>query len=633
MTTLFKIPQSPQTYLYSSIGSSDTSIRLTPFPQDLDGNNLTMSGAFGTFGTATIDPKVAGYEEIIGFTGIVDNGDGTCTLTGVTRDLQSTYPYTGTGTGKQHGSNATVVFGINPQTLNQFPSKNNDETINGQWAFPTPTSPQSAVNKAYADALAFNGAGPATTTSFGLVKISTTSGTTLGTCSITIASPAVITLNSHGLIAGDMVRFSTTGALPTGIVAGTTYFVVATVTTNTFSIAATAGGTAIVTTGSQSGTQTLIRMTPIAISDTDTRIPTANMIAALAGVSGVASATNKVFLAESASTNSIDQSQSTQNATIDVGVANTTGLHNKVAQSFIPLRTKMSAVRLYKAADTGSFTGSVTVAIFSDNGSPNASLASFTYTNAQWLLLATGEFSLTFGTELSGLVAGTTYWIVISTSTSDTSNHPNLGTNSAGGYANGSVKANNTTDGWFAIATIDLYFKTIEGNVNQLVETDSSGFIPIAFINNTPIGIDLTQKLASASGAYTISIPANTLGTNRVIKFRLLVSSISGTSGDTLTVAATYGGSSVGSVTFAPASSASGAACFIEGYIFANAATNAQKSQLNMIVSTTNQSAAFSSGGYAATSIDSTVPQNLVVTLSRTVNGGITTEGIVVTYA
>lgn len=75
------------------------------------------------------------------------------------------------------------------------------------------------------------------------------------TVTITIASPGVVTWNSHGLINGTPVVFTTTGALPTGITAGTTYFVVSSAT-NTFSVAATSGGAAINTTGSQSGTHT-----------------------------------------------------------------------------------------------------------------------------------------------------------------------------------------------------------------------------------------------------------------------------------------------------------------------------------------------------------------------------------------
>ena len=78
------------------------------------------------------------------------------------------------------------------------------------------------------------------------------------TVTMTIASPGVITWNAHGLAAGDPVRLATTGALPTGLTAGTIYYVAATPApaANTFSLAATAGGTAIATTGTQSGTHT-----------------------------------------------------------------------------------------------------------------------------------------------------------------------------------------------------------------------------------------------------------------------------------------------------------------------------------------------------------------------------------------
>lgn len=72
---------------------------------------------------------------------------------------------------------------------------------------------------------------------------------------VTIAAPGVFTWTGHTLENGDGIKFSTTGALPTGITAGTTYYVVG-ATTNTFSVAATPGGTAITTTGTQSGTHT-----------------------------------------------------------------------------------------------------------------------------------------------------------------------------------------------------------------------------------------------------------------------------------------------------------------------------------------------------------------------------------------
>lgn len=70
---------------------------------------------------------------------------------------------------------------------------------------------------------------------------------------ITIASPGVITKNKHGLRNEDRVSFITTGALPTGISVDTWYYVIY-ATEDTFKISATKGGTAINTSGSQSGT-------------------------------------------------------------------------------------------------------------------------------------------------------------------------------------------------------------------------------------------------------------------------------------------------------------------------------------------------------------------------------------------
>jgi hypothetical protein len=74
------------------------------------------------------------------------------------------------------------------------------------------------------------------------------------TVTITIASPAQITATTAPVVNTPVV-FSTNGALPpTGITAGTTYYVI-NPTATTFNIAATMGGSAINTSGSQSGVQ------------------------------------------------------------------------------------------------------------------------------------------------------------------------------------------------------------------------------------------------------------------------------------------------------------------------------------------------------------------------------------------
>lgn len=89
----------------------------------------------------------------------------------------------------------------------------------------------------------------------GTTLLNTFDGST--TVTMTIASPAVVTWTAHGLLAGDAIAFSTTGALPTGVTAGTTYFVLAaSLATNTFRFSLTDGGTAINTSGSQSGVHT-----------------------------------------------------------------------------------------------------------------------------------------------------------------------------------------------------------------------------------------------------------------------------------------------------------------------------------------------------------------------------------------
>jgi len=70
--------------------------------------------------------------------------------------------------------------------------------------------------------------------------------------SITIASPAVVT-STISVVTGTPITFSTTGALPTGLTPGTTYYALAS-TGTTFNLALTAGGAAINTSGSSSGT-------------------------------------------------------------------------------------------------------------------------------------------------------------------------------------------------------------------------------------------------------------------------------------------------------------------------------------------------------------------------------------------
>lgn len=94
----------------------------------------------------------------------------------------------------------------------------------------------------------------------------------LGVTTMTIAAPGVVTLTNHGLVTGDAVYFTTTGALPTGLTANTVYYAVK-IDANTFNLATSVGnamaGTKITTSGTQSGVHTLLR-SPYGVGDGST---------------------------------------------------------------------------------------------------------------------------------------------------------------------------------------------------------------------------------------------------------------------------------------------------------------------------------------------------------------------------
>lgn len=79
------------------------------------------------------------------------------------------------------------------------------------------------------------------------------------TVTITNAEPAVVTAaGGHGLTVGSPIVFSTTGTLPTGLTAGTTYYVIsAGFSVTAFQVSATPGGSAVDTSGAGSGTHTV----------------------------------------------------------------------------------------------------------------------------------------------------------------------------------------------------------------------------------------------------------------------------------------------------------------------------------------------------------------------------------------
>ena len=86
------------------------------------------------------------------------------------------------------------------------------------------------------------------------------------TFTVTIASPAVLTLPSMTTVVDGMAfTFTTTGSLPTGLTTGVTYYAVDS-SSNTCKLALTLNGSPITTTGTQSGTHTL-SCTTVTVTD------------------------------------------------------------------------------------------------------------------------------------------------------------------------------------------------------------------------------------------------------------------------------------------------------------------------------------------------------------------------------
>jgi len=299
---MFKKSQIPAVYLYSGLAASGTSMIISPTIKDLDGNVLTMN-ELGATPQVTVDPKVSGYEEIIGFSGVVDNGDNTMTITGLTRDLASS-PLATPGTGKQHGAGATIVFSWNPQDVARVAALENDQTFSGKNTFsqsptvPTPSAGTDVPNKDYVDGVVTQAVPDASTTVIGGSRLSyATSYSLTGNPTFSNGSP-LVTLATHGLTLNDEVQFinNSGDTLPANFSKNQTYYVISTgLVAGAFELSLTKGGAAIVAGAGDAGTHVVNRTTPIAASNSDPRIPTQGENDALVGKSGTAPSTSNKF--------------------------------------------------------------------------------------------------------------------------------------------------------------------------------------------------------------------------------------------------------------------------------------------------------------------------------------------------
>ncbi len=161
----------------SGISAAATSVTLVNFT-DINGNTLAMTD-FGTIGYLVLEPKTS-KAEIVSFTGVTNNGDGTCTITGLTRGLSAKSPYTAGGFGQSHSGGSIAIISNPPQFYTHFLDLDDTGTVNQLITFGV--NPQSTAGsptlfneyaiKDYVDRVAIAGAPDASTTTKGIGKVS-----------------------------------------------------------------------------------------------------------------------------------------------------------------------------------------------------------------------------------------------------------------------------------------------------------------------------------------------------------------------------------------------------------------------------------------------------------------------------
>lgn len=195
---------------------------------------------------------------------------------------------------------------------------------------------------------------------------------------ITIASPGVVTWASHGLAASAPVVLSTTGILPTGLSAGTVYYVV-NPATNTFQLAATPGGGTINTTGVQSGTHTATSTTVISAPAFAPPAAFKNLSIKVTGNTGVTLAADYITVTSGAAFQTL-----TFNATINFATNGAAGLD-----------TGTIAAGTWYAIWAIAKEDGATSAIASASGSSPTMPAGYTYkARVGWVRTASGSAQL-----------------------------------------------------------------------------------------------------------------------------------------------------------------------------------------------------------------------------------------------
>jgi hypothetical protein len=207
----------------------------SPIVEVTDANGGYIDGDFVTFTGGT----AVGGLTIVGEYELVTNGGNTYTI-----DVGTPAASTATGGGTVY---ATYQINVGPAYVVPLVGWGAGPWGSGAWGFGQPSTDSVRLwsQSNFGEDLIYGPRGG------GIYYWDATIGLNSPSFTVTIASPGVVS-TSISLVNGTPVQLETTGALPTGLIVGTTYYVVNSSGT-TFQLSATYGGAAINTSGTQSG--------------------------------------------------------------------------------------------------------------------------------------------------------------------------------------------------------------------------------------------------------------------------------------------------------------------------------------------------------------------------------------------
>ncbi len=192
--------------LQSSVTGTQTTLTLTSFKEPISNIPYTMSYLNSDIEYATIEPQTTSNKEFISFSGITQNADGTATLTGLTRGLSFSYPFTASTTFQQSHAGQTILILSNPpQLYNKFYNLSNVSTSTNILNFSSTTPPRY-------DQVAAQGTGTYISTTSELASIAYVNAISIAGVSNGTTAVKGIYQTATGLQMGSSTALGSTGA-------------------------------------------------------------------------------------------------------------------------------------------------------------------------------------------------------------------------------------------------------------------------------------------------------------------------------------------------------------------------------------------------------------------------------------